>query len=216
MYASASTLRMPPTKTVVGYLGTTIGKTASTYLTSAFLVGTGGYATADYLAARKDRGYKLIQFELPKQLADVVTGTQAIQSSVKNLARIREIFKPTVTELANLFGVSRQAVYDWQAGKPIAPENSLRLGEFAQAAELLSTQRIQISSQALRRKVLGGQSLLDALRHGGPVLDTAAALAQVLDREAVQREKLTARLLGRQRPAVSVADVDNPMLDERA
>lgn len=216
MYLSASTLRMPPTRTVVGYLGTSIGKTASTYLTCACLVGTGGYATADYLAKRNDRGYKLIQFELPKQVADVATGKQTTQSAAQNLARIREILKPTITELANLFGVSRQAVYDWQAGKPIAPENALRLGEFAKAAELLSAQQIQLSSQALRRKVLDGQSLLDALRSGVLVFDTAAALAQVLDREAVQREKLTARLLGRQRPAVSVDDIGNPMLDERA
>lgn len=216
MYASASTLRVSPTKTVVGHLSTTIGKTASTCLTCAFLVGTGGYATADYLAKRNDRGYKLIQFELPKQAVDVAVGKQVTQNSAKNLARIREILKPTVTELANLFGVSRQAVYDWQAGKPIAPENALRLGEFAKAAELLSAQQIQVSSQALRRKVLDGQSLLDALRNGAHVFDTAAALAQVLDREAVQREKLTARLLGRQRPVVSADDVENPMLDERA
>lgn len=216
MYASTSTLRMPSTKTVVGHLSTTIGKTASTCLTCAFSVGTGGYATADYLAARKDRGYKLIQFELPKQVASAAAGMQATQSPAKNLARIREILKPTITELANLFGVSRQAVYDWQAGKPIAAENALRLEEFAKAAALLSAQRIQISSQALRRKVLDGQSFLDALRSGGSVFDTAAALAQVLDREAVQREKLTARLLGRQRPAVSIDDVGNPMLNERA
>lgn len=216
MYANASTLRVPPTKTVVGYLGMTIGKTASTCLTCAFLVGTGGYATTDYLVKRNDRGYPLIQFELPKQVVHVAAGTQATQSPVQNLARIREILKPTMTELASLFGVSRQAVYDWQAGKPIAPENALRLGEFAKAAELLSAQQTHISSQALRRKVLDGQSLLDALRSGESVFDTAAALAQVLDREAEQREKLTARLLGRQRPVVSVDDVGNPMLDERA
>lgn len=216
MYASTSTLRMPSTKTVVGHLSTTIGKTDSTCLTCAFLVGTGGYATADYLAARKDRGYKLIQFELPKQVAGAAAGMQATQSPAKNLARIRETLKPTITELANLFGVSRQAVYDWQAGKPVASENALRLEEFAKAAELLSAQQIQISSQALRRKVLDGKSLLDVLRSGGPVFDAAAALAQVLDRERVQREKLAARLIGRQRPVVSIDDVGNPMLNERA
>ena len=215
MYESASTSRMLPTKTGLGQFGTTLGKTASTYLTCACLVGTGGYATADYLAKRNDRGYKLIQFNLTKQTSDVVLSTQVTQNSVRNLARIREILKPTITELANLFGVSRQAVYDWQAGKPVAPENALRLEEFAKAAELLSAQQIQISSQVLRRKVLDGKSLLDALRSGGPVYDIAAALAQILDREGVQREKLAARLIGRQRPVVSVDDVGIPLLNER-
>ncbi len=92
-----------------------------------------------------------------------------MRKTAENLARIREILKPTITELAQLFGVSRQAVYDWQAGKPTAAENAAKLDDLAKAADALALSGIEGSSQLLRRKIAGGKSLLDVVREGGPV-----------------------------------------------
>ena len=133
-----------------------------------------------------------------------------VRTSAENLARIREILKPTITELANLFGVSRQAVYDWQAGKPLAQENAAKLDDLAKAADALAATGIDGSSQLLRRKIAGSKSLLDVVREGGSATSAAQVLAQTLVREAKQRERLALRLAGRAKPNVPHDDKERP------
>lgn len=186
------------------------------YLMCALLAGTGGYATADYLAKRSDHGYKFIQFKNVPSAVELAAQEDVVRTSAENLARIREILKPTITELANLFGVSRQAVYDWQAGKPTAPENAAKLDDLAKAADALAATGIEGSSQLLRRTIAGGKSLLDVMREGGSAASAAQVLAQTLVREAKQRERLALRLVGRTKPNVPQDDYGVPMLDERS
>ena len=139
-----------------------------------------------------------------------------MRKTAENLARIREIFKPTITDLAYLFEVPRQAVYDWQAGKPTALENAAKLDDLAKAADVLALCGIEGSSQLLRRKITGGKSLLDLVREGGSAASAAQALAQTLGREAKQREQLALRLAGRAKPNVPHDEYGVPMLDERS
>lgn len=186
------------------------------YLMCALLAGTGGYTTADYLARRSDHGYKFIQFEGVSPATGNAAHEDIVRTPAENLARIREILKPTITELAYLFGVSRQAVYDWQAGKPTAPENATKLDDLAKAADSLALVGIEGSSQVLRRKVAGGKSLLDVVREGGSAASAAQVLAQTLRREAKQREQLALRLAGRAKPNVPHDDYGVPMLNERS
>mgnify|MGYP003326755929 CR=1 FL=1 len=147
---------------------------------------------------------------------DIAAQTDVVRTSAENLARIREILKPTITELANLFGVSRQAVYDWQAGKPLAQENAAKLEDLAKAADVLAATGIDGSSQLLRRNIAGSKSLLDVVREGGSATSAAQMLAQTLVREAKQRERLALRLAGRAKPNVPHDDYGVPMLDERS
>ena len=186
------------------------------YVMCAFLTGTGGYITADYLAKRSDHGYRFIQFKNAPGEADIAAQIDVVRTSAENLARIREILKPTITELANLFGVSRQAVYDWQAGKPLAQENAAKLDDLAKAADALAATGIDGSSQLLRRKIAGSKSLLDVVREGGSATSAAQVLAQTLVREAKQRERLALRLAGRAKPNVPHDDYGVPMLDGRS
>ncbi len=186
------------------------------YVMCALLAGTGGYTTADYLAKRNDHGYKFIQFQNAPSTADLAPQEDVVRTSAEDLARIREFFKPTITELANLFGVSRQAVYDWQAGKPLAHENAAKLEDLAKAADVLAATGVAGSSQLLRRKIAGSKSLLDLVREGGSATSAAQMLAQTLVREANQRERLELRLAGRVKPNVSHDDYGVPMLDERS
>lgn len=45
------------------------------------------------------------------------------------LAEIRDAFSLSTVQLAEVLGVSRQAVYDWSAGKTVKPENRQRIGQ---------------------------------------------------------------------------------------
>ena len=139
-----------------------------------------------------------------------------MRKTAENLARIGEILKPTIAELAHLFGVSRQAVYDWQAGKPTTAENAAKIDDLAKAADVLALSGIEGFSQLLRRKIAGGKSLLDVVREGGSAASAAQTLAQTLGREAKQREQLALRLAGRAKPNVPHDEYGVPMLDERS
>jgi predicted transcriptional regulator len=59
--------------------------------------------------------------------------------------------KPTVTDVANVLGVSRQALYDWQSGKPVALENASRLSDLAGAADVFAVEGLTGSSETLHR-----------------------------------------------------------------
>lgn len=156
-----------------------------------------------------------IQFESVTSAMGLAAQEDIVRTPAENLARIREILKPTITELAHLFGVSRQAVYDWQAGKSTAPENAAKLDDLAKAADVLALNGIESSSQLLRRKITGGKSLLDLIGEGGSDANFASVLVQTLSREAKQREQLALRLAGRAKPIVPHDDYGVPMLNER-
>ena len=74
-------------------------------------VGTGGAPTKSYYLERGARGYSLGNYDLEafnkQRRGDPTPG--------EILARIRDVLKPTMTELARTLNVSRQAIYDWQA-----------------------------------------------------------------------------------------------------
>ena len=183
-------------------------------LVFALLVGTGGCVTTDYLIKRNDHGYKFINFHVVPAASAAAVQEDIVRTPTENLARIRETFKPTITELAHLFGVSRQAVYDWQAGKPTSPENAARLDDLAKAADALALAGIESSSQLLRRKIAGGKSLFDVVREGGSAASASSKLTQTLSREAEQRRLLASRLTGRTKPNVPHDDYGVPMVDE--
>jgi len=219
MYAAFQPSNGQMSKTTLGGSSSSEGKSTTRiapYLVCAFLAGTGGYATADYFVKRNDHGYKFVQFggrNLPA--TETAAQVDVFRTPAENLARIREVLKPSITELAHLFEVSRQAVYDWQSGKPTSQENAAKLGDIAKAADVLALTGIEGSSQLLRRKFAGGKSLLDLIREGGSAAKFAQGLAQTLSREAKQREQLALRLAGRAKPNVPHDEYGIPMLDER-
>jgi hypothetical protein len=181
----------------------------------AFVVGTGGLMTADYIASRNDRGYRFQEFEFksPKPNAK---SRQLVRSAVANLAHVRSVFKPSVKDLADLFGVSRQAIYNWQAGQAVSPQNELRLDELAKAADLLLGGGVEDGTRLLGRKLAGGKSMLEAIRDGMAAEDAAKTLLSMLTDEMQQRASLSNRLANRSRKAVDVSTIGSPHLDESA
>jgi hypothetical protein len=139
-------------------------------------VGTGGEATEQYYKQRGDRGYAYGRYEGLSNGGEILD----VRSPLENLAHIRAVFKLTVTELASLFNVSRQAVYDWQAGKAIAPLNAAKIDELAKASDLLESEGLTRSSQSLRRPLKGGKTLFDIVRDGGSAEEGAALLVRML------------------------------------
>lgn len=130
------------------------------------------------------------------------------------ITHIRQVLKISVTELSRIFGVSRQAVHEWLKGGALSPRNAQRLSEFAQAADVFLESGIDVTPGALRRKISGGQSLLESVGQGGNAIELARALVGTLSRELQQRQRLASRLAGRPKPAMVASDFGTPHLHE--
>lgn len=142
--------------------------------------------------------------------ADVAT------TAAGDIAHIRRAMNISVSELARVFGVSRQAVHEWIKGGALSPINAQRLSEMVQAADVLLACGIEITPQMLRRKIQSGRSLLESVQEGGKTVGLARKLVETLSREAQQRQRLAERLAGRQNPDFVYRDFGAPHLDEDA
>jgi DNA-binding transcriptional regulator YiaG len=175
-------------------------------------VGTGGAATIDYVKTRGSKGYSFVVYSQDSESRT----TSHAPTPADNLDFIRTVLRPSVTDLARALGVSRQAIYDWQAGRPIAAENAARLQDIARAADLFAREGLQATAHVLRRPITAGKNLLDVVHDGGSAEAAARALIEIVRRELKQRESLKSRLAKRSRPTrEDFRDLGAPMLDEQ-
>lgn len=178
-----------------------MGRGISCVLLMAWMPGTGGISDVEYIKNRQDSGYEILQFVIPKGQRPITVVTPA-----QNLRRILEIIKPSISELATLFGVSRQAIYKWQAGESPSPKNAEWLQELAGAADMLVREGIPPRMQLWNRKIDGNQSLFDMVRNGQSACEGMKLLIRILRMEAEQRRQLNERLA--HRPKLSRDDSD--------
>jgi transcriptional regulator with XRE-family HTH domain len=180
-----------------------------TFIAVACQAGTGGEQTENFYRTRGDRGYSFARFN--SQNTEPLSRER---TAAENITHIRDALKSSVTELASIFGVSRQAIYDWQSGKPIAQENLERLEDVAKAADIILGDTLLQSSRSLRRKIAGGKTIFETVRDGGSAQDAVRILASMLRREADQRNAMQARLANRNKPSLQAFDLGVPTLRE--
>lgn len=162
--------------------------------TVAGVISTGGTLTSAQIHAAHGTGAALLSSAGALRSVEPRTTEPGLEVE---LTLVRESLRLSVAETAQLFGVSRPTIYSWQSGKPISPENAERLREIAQAlAPHLSILQAQ-SGRVAQRAIAGRSTLLDLLAQGAPAQPAVDQLAELLAREAVQRERLARRLQGR-------------------
>jgi transcriptional regulator with XRE-family HTH domain len=144
-----------------------------------------------------------------------VAEVKKVRTPGENLSRIREVLRPAVSDLAATFGVSRQSVYNWLNGEPVAAENAERLHDLAQAADVLAHEGVEINAALLKRKFANGRTLMQVALAGESARDAALMLVQIHQREAVQRERMNARFASRAK-SPSSADFDLPASNDHA
>ena len=177
-----------------------------------FQVGTGGAATIDYLKTRGSKGYALVACSPIARLLGSITAYRAhgqFGLHPNGASTKCDRSRPTL-------GVSRQAIYDWQAGRPIAAENVARLQDIARAADLFAREGLEATAHVMRRPITKGKNLFDIVRDGGSAEAAARTLIDIVRRELKQREYLMARLASRARSTrEDFQDIGAPMLDEK-
>jgi transcriptional regulator with XRE-family HTH domain len=132
---------------------------------------------------------------------------------VENLALVMDTLHPSMTEVANLFDVSRQTVYNWQKGGRVAPDNERRLKNLAGACQIFLSEGIAATASVLRRK-FEGRSVAQAIMNSSDAATLTYRLVRTLKREAEQRQRLAARLQGRNKTGRMSEPFGAPSLDE--
>jgi len=165
-------------------------------------IGTGGELSLEHFRQNAQRA----QLGAP---AVEVAATAHIRTPSEDLARIREVLKPAISDLATTFGVSRQSVYNWLNGEQVADENAAKLHDLAQAVDVLVYEGVAVGPALLKRKFAMGKTLLQVAQAGESAREAALLLVHIHKREAAQRERLNARSATRPR-TVPTADFDLP------
>lgn len=138
---------------------------------------------------------------------------EAIRTPLENLNRIREVLSPAVTDLATTLGVTRQSIYNWLNGAPVADDNAAKLRDLAQAADILAHEGVKVNASFLKRKFANGKTLLQVAQAGESAREAAQLFVQIHKREIAQRERLNARFAKRSK-SPATADFDLPSAND--
>ncbi len=168
-------------------------RTAVAVTLFACLVGTGGVSSAEYFAQREERGYRFDSLIPLKPIARALN----VESFAQQLNLLRSALPVSVTTLADIFGVSRQTIYDWQNGATAAQLYQEKLRDLMRGTNALAESGIAISGHMLKRPISNGRSLLDAWRSGVAGMEAVSELAKLVLREREQQQTLSDRLKGR-------------------
>ena len=180
-------------------------------LPMALLVGTGGQSDFSYARHRGDCGYSMVGVRARDEGCH--TGPRTAATDLK---RIKEVFRPSVSELAALFRVTRQTIYNWMGGEQPKPEHANRLANLAKAADTLDAEGLSTSPRLLRRKLPSGKTLVEMAQAGETIDHAAGELIAMLRREAEQRRTINQRLAGRTKKPLDLAEFGLPMLNEKS
>jgi hypothetical protein len=169
-------------------------------------VGTGGLETASYYLKRM--GYMPLEVESGNVLLKQTPFVNLMQE-------VKVGFGRTMTRLPEVFGVSRQTLYNWLDGETPKEAHQAKLVQLAEAARIFSALGFKPSSLSLDRTVSHGKSLLQLLSEGGNGQEVARKLVRISHHATESRAKLD-DLLGGRRIRPDVADVGTPTFNERA
>lgn len=202
------------------YGGWVANRPAATGVSSVVttIVGLVCAATVALTCAASDGTRQLRQLERPTSYFhdDVppVVEVEDNRTPQEDLMRIRVILAPSVSDLATTLGVTRQSIYNWLNGEPVAPDNAAKLRDLAQAADLLAHEGTTVNSMLLKRKFASGRTLLQVVKEGESARDAATLLVRILKSEAEQKARIGARFAARGKTPPT-ADFDLPAAGEQ-
>ncbi|NRF69201.1 hypothetical protein HLB44_19580 [Aquincola sp. S2] len=175
-------------------------------------IGTGGLESASYYLARA--GYRPYEVLHPAEPAAAVAERPA--PFVDLMQTVKDGFGRTMSSLPEVFGVSRQTLYNWLAGEIPKEQHHAKLQALAAAARVFQELGFKPTSSSLGRTVLHGKSLLQLIGDGANGDEVARRLVRVSQRGSEARTKLDAVLGGRKAPRLDAADMGTPSLVEDA
>lgn len=119
------------------------------------------------------------------------------RSAAEHLNNIKQVLNPAVSNLATVFGVSRQAIYKWMNSESTPePENLQRIVALSHAADSFHNAGITNAATLLKIKAFDGLSLLDLVTtdqllpaHIDSLIAEAHAMDAAYDRSGLAQSK---------------------------
>ncbi len=124
---------------------------------------------------------------------DSAANSADLRSPADHLMRIKEVLKPTISDLASVFGVSRQSVYKWIGG--VTPDNTKieSIKVLSSVADTFEREGVDHASSIIKMKAFDGKSLMDLVRdkkfndkHLGNLMAEVTAMKSAYSRSGVE------------------------------
>ncbi len=151
---------------------------------------------------------KVMAFRGPMQAKTVEKRVEPAiaPSTAQLLLNIRDVFTLRMSELAQIFGVSRRAAYDWLEGATPKPDTVARIYTLSKYAEELKAAGIEQIEHFVHRPVVAGRSLLDLLKSGESIETAIDVIKHTASEEAKNRKQLGRRISELNTTSVDVFD----------
>jgi transcriptional regulator with XRE-family HTH domain len=145
------------------------------FMIAGMSIGTGGNATAIQLAKAQNQP---VQYSCPFQ--ETIKPTTSVVTPIEYLNRIEQVLQVSVSDLAKMLGVSRQAIYKWKNGESIGLESAHKLEQLALAADVFIESGTEITPFMLRRTVKNNQNFLELVQQGNSAVEAAQILVHLI------------------------------------
>ena len=136
-------------------------------------------------------GYVVVQLETPKRQS-----TAADNAYSGAMSDIRQGFGRTFSRLPEVFGVSRQTLYNWLGGEMPNVRHHARILQLAEAARAFSEASFKPDATSLMRTLARGKSFLELMSVSADGRDTALKLIALTQRSRAARANIDAALAG--------------------
>jgi len=174
-------------------------------------VGTGGINTGSYYESKN--GYRIIKVIRGGEVETAST----LLSFASLMDEVQGGFGRTMSRLPEVFGVSRQTLYNWLSGGKTPKERyHEKIYELAYAAKVFKAAGFTPNSATLDKTVDKGKTFLELIGEGGSGEDAANRLLRIVKRGSEAKAKLDDILGNRKRPHLTASDFGIPHLDERS
>lgn len=133
---------------------------------TALLVGTGGALDFSEYKKWSEHLSSRVSFHLveTENMSDSILDTRQIED---HLANIKAVLKLSITDLADMFNVSRQAFYKWQSGETSPEEgNSEAIVNVSKIADKFRVAGVNRAGYMLKMKIYDNRSLIDLVKDG--------------------------------------------------
>lgn len=171
---------------------------ATAFVLGAALLFSGSGSVFDFLQATKWQ--KVVEARTAISV-DVKQTTEIaptdLRTPTEHLSNIKEVLNPAISNLATVFGVSRQAIYKWMNSESTPePENLQRIVALSHAADSFHNAGITNAATLLKIKAFDGLSLLDLVAadqllpaHIDSLIAEAHAMDAAYDRSGLAQSK---------------------------
>jgi hypothetical protein len=149
---------------------------------------------------------------VPRQGRREITSLRSVKEEVE---LIRSVFGLNMSEVAQLFNISRPAAYAWLDGALPKAEAMARLTRIADQAQDAKSAGVTRMAHFVRRPQKDGRSLFQLLKEGADIQDALAAIRKTAEEEEAGRKVSASRKASTKKgdPA-GIDEVATPIIPE--